>query len=189
MIAEPVRVGCMPSPDGTIKNSQAMRVYSVEGKTVTQSAQGGGMGGKTGLYAVPVKYCNDKNMEHLMRPFGSKAKIVSKKTDKSPTLLAAMGTGGGNGIYYAENLENTNKPIYEVKNGLITIKGKQYPIKLADGFYIIRKLTVKECMRLQTVPEWYEFPVSNSQAYKMLGNGWTVDVIAHIFKYLNLRKE
>ena len=137
------------------------------------------------MVAEPVKYCNDKNMEHLMRPFGSKAKIVSKKTDKSPTLLAAMGTGGGNGIYYAENLENTNKPSYEVKNGLITIKGKQYPIKLADGFYIIRKLTVKECMRLQTVPEWYEFPVSNSQAYKMLGNGWTVDVIAHIFKHLN----
>lgn len=74
--------------------------------------------------------------------------------------------------------------VYEVKNGLITIKGKQYPIKLADGFYIIRKLTVKECMRLQTVPEWYEFPVSNSQAYKMLGNGWTVDVIAHIFTSL-----
>jgi DNA (cytosine-5)-methyltransferase 3A len=70
--------------------------------------------------------------------------------------------------------------VYEVKDGQITIKGKQYPIKLADGFYIIRKLTVRECMRLQTVPEWYEFPVSDSQAYKMLGNGWTVDVIAHL---------
>jgi DNA (cytosine-5)-methyltransferase 3A len=37
-------------------------------------------------------------------------------------------------------------------------------------------------MRLQTVPERYEFPVSNSQSYKMLGNGWTVDVIAHILR-------
>ena len=74
--------------------------------------------------------------------------------------------------------------IYEVRNGLITIKDKQYPIKLKDGFYIIRKLTVCECMRLQTVPEWYEFPVSDSQAYKMLGNGWTCEVIAHILKYL-----
>ena len=73
--------------------------------------------------------------------------------------------------------------IYEVKDGKITIKGKQYPIKLKDGFYIIRKLTVRECMRLQTVPEWYEFPVSDSQAYKMLGNGWTCEVIAHILKY------
>ena len=74
--------------------------------------------------------------------------------------------------------------IYEVKDGKITIKGKQYPIKLKDGFYIIRKLTVSECKRLQTVPEWYEFPVSDSQAYKMLGNGWTCEVIAHILKSL-----
>lgn len=71
-------------------------------------------------------------------------------------------------------------PIYQVRDGRITIKGKEYPIKLRDGCYIIRKLTVRECMRLQTVPETYAFPVSPSQAYKMLGNGWTVDVIAHI---------
>ena len=75
-------------------------------------------------------------------------------------------------------------PIYEVKDGLITVKGNKFPIKLVDGFYIIRKLTVRECMRLQTVPEWYEWPVSKSQAYKMLGNGWTVEVIAHILRGL-----
>ena len=74
-------------------------------------------------------------------------------------------------------------PVYEVRGGQITIKEKQYPIKLADGFYIIRKLTVTECKRLQTVPEDYIFPVSDTQAYKMLGNGWTVDVIAHILHY------
>lgn len=72
--------------------------------------------------------------------------------------------------------------VYEANGGQITIKGKQYPIKLKDGYYIIRKLTVSECKRLQTVPEWYEFPVSNSQAYKMLGNGWTCEVIAHLIR-------
>ena len=72
--------------------------------------------------------------------------------------------------------------VYEVKDGKITIKGKQYPIKLKDGYYIIRKLAVSECKRLQTVPEWYEFPVSNSQAYKMLGNGWTCEVISHLIR-------
>lgn len=72
--------------------------------------------------------------------------------------------------------------VYAVKDGQITIKGEKYKIKLADGFYIIRKLTVTECKRLQTVPEWYEFPVSTSQAYKLLGNGWTVDVIAHLLQ-------
>lgn len=48
-----------------------------------------------------------------------------------------------------------------------------------------RKLTPIECERLQTVPDNYTEGVSNSQRYKMLGNGWTVDVIAHIFKGLN----
>lgn len=81
-------------------------------------------------------------------------------------------------------------PVYEVRDGFIAIKGKTYPIKLRDGFYIIRKLTVRECMRLQTVPEEYVFPVSDSQAYKMLGNGWTVDVIAHIMSHFTgLTKE
>ena len=99
-------------------------------------------------------------------------------------------------VGYAIEFDNEGKPIkaigkagkeitiYEVKDGKITIKGKQYPIKLRDGYYIIRKLTVSECKRLQTVPEWYEFPVSDSQAYKMLGNGWTCEVIAHILKSL-----
>ena len=80
------------------------------------------------------------------------------------------------------NADSKIYPVYEVKDGQITIKGKQYPIKLEDGFYIIRKLTVSECKRLQTVPEWYEFPVSDSQAYKTLGNGWTVLVISHLIK-------
>ena len=89
----------------------------------------------------------------------------------------------GNGPIKAVSLADGQvHTVYQVKDGYITIKGKQYPIKLADGFYIIRKLTVNECKRLQTVPEWYEFPVSNSQAYKMLGNGWTVEVIAHLIR-------
>lgn len=47
-----------------------------------------------------------------------------------------------------------------------------------------RKLSPLECERLQTVPDGYTKMVSDTQRYKMLGNGWTVDVIAHIFKNL-----
>ena len=79
-------------------------------------------------------------------------------------------------------VDGKEHPVYLAQDGRITIKGKTYPIKLHDGYYIIRKLTVTECKRLQTVPEWYEFPVSNSQAYKQLGNGWTCDVITHLIK-------
>ena len=150
MVAEPVtdaiRVGSLPRPNGELSTSQAMRIYSTEGKSVNLVSGGGGMGGKTGLYAVPVEF-----------------------KDNIPTKA----------VSYADDKTYT---VYEVKNGLIAIKGKEYPIKLNDGYYIIRKLTVSECKRLQTVPEWYEFPVSDTQAYKMLGNGWTVDVIAHLIK-------
>lgn len=73
--------------------------------------------------------------------------------------------------------------VFEIADGKITIKAKAYPIKLPDGYYIIRKFTVRECARLQTVPEWYDFSViSNTQAYKCLGNGWTVEVIVHLIK-------
>lgn len=140
----PIRVGALPRPNGELSTSQAFRVYSTDGKTVNITSGGGGAGGKTGLYAIPVEFDGD---------------IPTK---------AISGTDG------------KTYTVYLVKDGQITIKGKQYPIKLADGYYIIRKLTVSECKRLQTVPEWYEFPVSDTQAYKMLGNGWTVEVIAHL---------
>ena len=76
--------------------------------------------------------------------------------------------------------DGKQKPVYAVKDGQITIKGKQYPIKLADGYYIIRKLTPVECERLQTLPDGYTKAVSNAQRYKGLGNGWTAEVIIHI---------
>lgn len=50
---------------------------------------------------------------------------------------------------------------------------------------VVRKLTPEECEKLQTVPVGYTSCVSDSQRYKMLGNGWTVDVISHILGELN----
>lgn len=59
-----------------------------------------------------------------------------------------------------------------------------YYINLPDGDYIIRKLTPIEAERLQTLPDDYTAGVSNTQRYKCIGNGWTVDVIAHILRGL-----
>ena len=50
--------------------------------------------------------------------------------------------------------------------------------------YRIRRLTPTECARLQTIPVWYKWIASETQQYKLLGNGWTVKVIMHILKYL-----
>ena len=50
-----------------------------------------------------------------------------------------------------------------------------------------RKLTPLECERGQTLPDNYTECVSNSQRYKMIGNGWTIDVVAHIFRHIHIQ--
>jgi len=73
---------------------------------------------------------------------------------------------------------------------LTTMGGGHREPKVAINKLQWRKLTPIECERLQTVPDkytlvpWKNRMMSNSQRYKMLGNGWTVDVIAHIFSYM-----
>lgn len=121
--------------------------------------------------AEPIKIGNvcDKNGNVIK----DQAARVFSADGKSVTLMANAGGMGGKD-------RNAMKRVYEVKDGLITIKDKQYPIKLADGCYIIRKLTPVECERLQTLPDGYTKAVSNAQRYKGLGNGWTAEVIIHI---------
>jgi DNA (cytosine-5)-methyltransferase 1 len=73
------------------------------------------------------------------------------------------------------------------KSGTLSTKGATenslsgIPLSKIQGN--IRRLTPKECERLQTVKDGYTSVASDSQRYRMLGNGWTVDVIAHILSY------
>lgn len=69
---------------------------------------------------------------------------------------------------------------------LSSVCGGNHEPKIALNDIEYRKLTPLECERLQTVPEQYTSSVSNSQRYKMLGNGWTVDVICHILKHMEI---
>ena len=189
MAAEPIRIGTIESGENAYRSdSQAIRVYSTVGKSVALSAGGGGQGGKTGLYAVPLagRMVGRRINENGHRDdYNEKIPRIQRfELNDNPQKTNCLSTvEKDNMIIQAADGRTT--PVYEVRNGMITIKGTHYPIKLADGFYIIRKLTVLEAMRLQTVPEWYVFPVSDSQAYKMLGNGWTVDVIAHIMSHFD----
>ena len=237
VLAEPVRIGTI---ENDAKNqdydSQQYRVYSPDGKSVTLCGNGGGLGAKTGLYAVPVAEqdaCCVAQRGRYIGENGSVAQHFEARDDgKTNTLttvqkdnliavpvlrvkeatkqgyvdiypgecvdlaMAQSKTRRGRAMREKSNRLTTScefyeycgtldAPIYQVRDGMIVVKGKEYPIKLRDGFYIIRKLTVTECKRLQTVPETYTFPVSDSQAYKMLGNGWTVDVIAHIMSHFD----
>lgn len=65
---------------------------------------------------------------------------------------------------------------------LTTMGGGHREPKIAVDGDTWRKLTPRECERLQTLPDDYTEGVSNTQRYKCLGNGWTVDIIAHILK-------
>jgi len=171
MVAEPIRVGTIN------KGRQGERIYSTDGKGIPITANGGGQGGKTGLYACPIE--TQGNAKYLL-------KNLKYSNEKSGALTASCYKGiGSDGMYtIALPADGKTYPVYQVLNGLITIKDKQYPIKLPDGYYIIRKLTVLECKRLQTVRDDYIMPCSNSQNYKMLGNGWTIEVIKHILSYI-----
>lgn len=68
-------------------------------------------------------------------------------------------------------------------------RGSRQLVFLNDELTKFRKLSPTEVERLQTVPEDYTNGVSNLQRYKMLGNGWTVDVICHILKNINIYDE
>lgn len=187
LCVEPVRIGTI---ENMAKNqnfdSQQYRVYSPDAKSVTLCGQGGGVGAKTGLYAVP---CAGRMVGRRINEDGHRddynesiERFQRFEINENPAKTNCLSTVCKDNLVI-ESANRETYPVYEVRNGLITIKGKRYPIKLADGFYVIRKLTVTECKRLQTVPDSYVFPVSDTQAYKMLGNGWTVDVIAHIFSH------
>ena len=204
--AEPVRIGTIENDSkNQDHDSQRYRVYSPDGKSVTLCGNGGGVGAKTGLYAVPccMRYERSPEAKRLRKQYEAHeishgyhefSELHPRTDGKSNTLSTVLKDNpicepviemDESGQYAISVADGKKYPVYEVRNGLITVKDKQYPIKLADGFYIIRNLTVRECMRLQTVPESYMFPVSNTQAYKMLGNGWTVDVIAHIMRHFD----
>lgn len=124
---------------------------------------------------------------------GSKSYAIKKNYYKSS--LANFVNGGGHypqtgvAVFVGNNVSNSTVElggkkhrVYHVHGGAIEVDGQLLPVSLNDGCYIIRKLTVAECKALQNVPDWYEFPVSDTQAIMMLGNGWTVGVISNLIK-------
>lgn len=123
---------------------------------------------KKGYAEIAPGECVDLTQPNSKTRRGRRMAEKANCLTKSPQYFQYMGAAG--------------EMPYPVKNGLITIKGKEYPVKLLDGEYYIRKLTPVECERLQTLPDNYTEGVSNTQRYKGLGNGWTAEVIIHILQ-------
>jgi len=99
---------------------------------------------------------------------------------------AAAGIGEGLDLSYPTSTTRRGRTLKEKSHCLTTISPNQ---GIINEKYNWRKLTPVECERLQTVPDNYTEGVSNAQRYKMLGNGWTVKVIEHIFKNINIKSK
>ena len=85
-----------------------------------------------------------------------------------------------------DGYEQDNRAYFEDgKSGTLDLKSESRQKVLLNN-YRIRRLTPTECARLQTIPDWYTWIVSDTQQYKMLGNGWTNEVIKHIISFITI---
>lgn len=155
-------------------NDSIKRVYAETGKAPTLTTMGGGhrepkvllrpatiTGRRLNERGVRDDYNKDVPINQCLQVKHNPDKAPCLTTIEKDCLLSTMGPG-------------------------------RYPNAYTDSEVKRRKLTPLECERLQTLPDNYTLVlnnkgkqlVSNSQRYKMTGNGWTIDVVAHIFKGL-----
>lgn len=129
--------------------------------------------------AMRGRYTNNgKTKQFIEMRKDGKANCITTSTKNSLCVMVGLNEIKGYDII---------KRVYSIEGKcptLTTMQGGHREPKIAVNEIEWRKLLPIECERLQTVPDNYTSSVSNSQRYKMLGNGWTVDVIAHIFKGL-----
>lgn len=142
-----------------------------------------------GYQGVPVRVGCLPNAKGEVKE--NQSKRVYSVEGKARALNACTASGGSpdlsaphTGLYaYMTGKRKSTHPIYKVQNRQIEISGNRYSMDLPDGYYIIRKLTVTEACRLQTLPDNYCRAVSETSAYRGLGNGWTAEVIIHILSH------
>ena len=121
-------------------------------------------------------YCLDTGQTNVIEIFGT---IKFGRTDEAKEIRKQNMKNGFD--YTPFNSKQIIGIDYEKMNTLTTVTNKD---NLLTSNSNIRRLTPIECERLQTVKDNYTAHVSDSQRYRMLGNGWTIDVIVHILSYL-----
>ncbi len=176
-------------------NERQRRVYSKEGKSPTLLARSDSpkvmKSDKPQHIGTAVDVNGHDHMKRVYSPNGN-----------SPTVNTCQ---GGNrepkvvvGAYRARSVDENGKRVAwkdvkpkqmlelrkDEKSNLVTSVQKDNVLTQDEVYW--RKLTPLECERLQTVPDNYTNHVSNTQRYKMLGNGWTIEVIAHILKNMEV---
>ena len=109
--------------------------------------------------------------------------LTEVRTEEAKQIRRETGTNPKRAKELVERTDGKTGAILtsQTKDNLVKIV-ENYPTLTINSR--IRRLTPLECERLQTVADNYTNHVSDSQRYKQLGNGWTIDVIAHIFSYM-----
>ena len=161
--------------------SQADRAYPIDGKS--PCVQHNRPENKLNIFQFVDKekaYCIDSNYSK-----GSyNLKEYIQKCKRQVVFGYSSSSRGNNVIEHRANVSGKS-------NTLTTGDGCSGGNKTAtmvgdfiNSELVFRKLTVRECARLQKIPDWYDFsPLSKTQAYKCIGNGWTITVIAHIISF------
>lgn len=108
---------------------------------------------------------------------------------KAVTILGEAGGGAAKMGQYLFGCISHDRIIKRQNGQWFNDGNKFYTLTTLDRHGVIiqgyiRRLTPVECERLQTLPDRYTESVSESARYKALGNGWTVDVITHIFSFI-----
>lgn len=171
-------------------DSQGNRVYDTDGKSCTLSANGGGLGAKTGLYKVG--HIGDKDSQ-TNRVYSAEGKAPTQCKGPGggalPTLIK-VGRDVGRRLVDGHRADADTTIPYERrietreddKSGTLTSVAKDNLV-VGDR---IRKLTPIECERLQGLPDNYTEGIAMTNRYKCLGNAFNVDVVAHILSRVKL---
>ena len=164
-----------PKRVGTIKDgSQGDRIYSQDAKGITLNAQSGGTAGSGNMLVETISV--DKEKKQL---------TIKEATKKGYTTIE---DGDCFDMTFPNSKTRRGRNMKDKSNCLTAANYDymRYEHSDEDKEVYWRKLTPVECERLQTVPDNYTNHVSNTQRYKMLGNGWTIEVITHILKNMEL---
>lgn len=194
------------------KKPQAQTVYSTNGLACTLSANGGGQGGKTGLYAIPIltpnkiktrqngrRYKTDGEPMFTLTAQDRHGVIIGEKDYtvkiKNCTKKGYQEAKPGDGINlaYPESKTRRGRVGDQVSNTL-TANSNMGTLDWNGKEYRIRRLTPKECWRLQGFPDWAfekakEVGTSDAQLYKQAGNAVTVNVIQAIGQGLKILED
>lgn len=134
----------------------------------TAGAHSGGYHSDMDLICVAMRGRED-GLQHLEQQYTGKTNCITSVQKDNLILQRSRGNNSG-GVF--EGKTPTLSACAWEQNNLLNQENT------------IRRLIPIECSRLQTVPSWYRWKCSDTQIYKMLGNGWTVDVIVHILSFM-----